>query len=418
MRTALPAELALEPISRHPLRLSDASVEAILRTPLATRQPCTCRPTASLIMVTYNHLVFTRACLATLLANTPVELDWELIIVDNASTDATAVLLQAVASHVVRNSSNRGFAPAVNQGLALARGDVLVVLNNDVLVPAGWLPRLMRHLEDPAVGLVGPVTNAAPNEAQIDTSYTTYGEFEHFARDRAQTFSKCASDISMLTMFCLAVRRDTFKRIGPLDERFRVGTFEDDDYSRRALEADYRVICAEDVFVHHFGQASFGDMVPGGGYADLIAENRARFEQKWGITWQPHHHRPGAEYVSLVENIRSLASALLPVDATVLVTSRGDDALLELGARRRGWHFPQSPDGTYAGFYPKDSTAAIAHLEDLRAAGADHLLFPSTSQWWLYHYTGLREHLDRHYRRIVNDHATCSIYQLRGQAAA
>ena len=62
---------------------------------------------------------------------------------------------------LIANGHNRGFAHAVNQGLAAATGDVLVLLNNDALAPPGWLPRLVRHLEDPDIGLVGPVTNRA-----------------------------------------------------------------------------------------------------------------------------------------------------------------------------------------------------------------------------------------------------------------
>ena len=67
-------------------------------------------------------------------------------------------------------------------------------------------------------------------------------------------------------MFCLAMRRDAFERIGPLDQRFEIGMLEDDDYSLRAREAGYRVVCAEDTLVHHFGETSFGKLVAAGDY--------------------------------------------------------------------------------------------------------------------------------------------------------
>jgi GT2 family glycosyltransferase len=370
-------------------------------------------------MVTYNHAVFTRGCMISLLANTPIWPEYEIIVIDNASSDGTVESLESLAKQqprirLIQNTSNRGFAPAVNQGLHVARGDVLVVLNNDTLVPPGWLTGLTRHLADPRVGLVGPVTNSAPNEAQVEATYRTYGGFEAFAENRARTCAGVRSAIPMLTMFCVAMRRGTFHSLGSLDERFAVGTFEDDDYSCRAHQADYAVMCAEDVFVHHFGQASFGELVSGGAYAAVLAANRDRFNKKWGITWEPHHRRPNSAYQSLVERIRSVVDASVPGDATVLVSSKGDDALLDLGAHRRGWHFPQLTDGTYAGYYPADSAAAIAHLEQLRAAGADHLLLPSTSLWWLAHYTGLRDHLDEHYARVIDDPETCCVYELRG----
>jgi GT2 family glycosyltransferase len=417
MVAPFPADLCLAPVRRSPLRLPDATLQTIFETPLPDPGLKGGRPRSSVVIVTFNQLPFTRLCLGTMLANTPTEPNYEVIIVDNASTDGTVEFLEALASQqprvrLVRNDSNRGFAPAVNQGFSLARGDVLVVLNNDTLLAPDWLENLRGHLADPRVGLVGPVTNSAPNEAQIDAPYQTYGGFERFARARAQTLAGKHSLISTLTMFCVAMRRDTYQRLGPLDERFMVGTFEDDDYSRRAREAGYDLVCAEDVFVHHFGQASFGELVPGGGYAALLTANRRRFEEKWGISWEPHRRRPSADYLALVRRIRSIVDARLPSPTTVLVTSKGDDALLELGAARQGWHFPRLADGTYAGYYPADSSAAIIYLEQARAAGAEYLLFPAVSLWWLDHYAGLRSYLDRRYNRVVADAETCWIYAL------
>jgi hypothetical protein len=80
----------------------------------------------------------------------------------------------------------------------------------------------------------------------------------------------------------------------------------------------------------------------------------------------------------------------------VLVISKGDDQLLKF-AGRRGWHFPQEDDGTYAGWYPPDSAACIAELERLRARGADFLVIPETARWWLRHYAGFANHLERNY---------------------
>jgi GT2 family glycosyltransferase len=422
-RAPFPADLCLAPISRHPLRLADATVRTILRTDLPALEGRPGPPRISIIIVTFNQVAFTKLCLATILANSPSEPDYEVIIIDNASTDGTAGFLQSAAEQqgrirLVRNRSNRGFAPAVNQGLSLARGDALVVLNNDTLVPPGWLGGLLSHLANPRVGLVGPVTNSAPNEAQIESPYQTYGGFEEFSRTRVRRFAGVRSAIPVLTMFCMAMRRETYQQLGPLDERFGLGTFEDDDYSRRAHLAEYEVACAQDVFVHHFGQASFGALVPGGAYAALLRSNRRRFEEKWDLTWEPHRRQPSAGYLSLVERIRSVVDDRLPSDSTVLVTSKGDDALLNLGTARRGWHFPRLADGTYAGYYPADSAEAITQLEHQRAAGAEYVLFPAISLWWLDHYSGLRSHLEAHYARVVGDRETCWIYALEGSRRA
>ena len=73
---------------------------------------------------------------------------------------------------------------------------------------------------------------------------------------------------------------------------------------------------------------------------------------------------------------------------------QGDPALLKLGRRRRGLHFPQTNDGVYAGYHPRDAAAAVRHLEELRRKGAEYLVLPATAFWWLEHYVGLNRHLD------------------------
>ncbi|MGH9847582.1 MAG: glycosyltransferase family 2 protein, partial [Blastocatellia bacterium] len=96
------------------------------------------------------------------------------------------------------------------------------------------------------------------------------------------------ADIPVLAMYCVAMRRAVFDRIGPLDEQFGIGMFEDDDYSMRVRRAGLRVVCAADVFVHHFGQASFGKLIESGAYHDLFEQNRHKFEVKWRESWRPH----------------------------------------------------------------------------------------------------------------------------------
>lgn len=129
----------------------------------------------------------------------------------------------------------------------------------------------------------------------------------------------------------------------------------------------------------------------------------------------PHAPAPAADatvddYGELVRRIRALASATLPAGARVLVVSRGDDALLAPGLTAS--HFPQGADGGYAGHYPADSEAAIAHLEACRAAGAEFLLLPATGFWWLDYYGGLLQHLMER-GRVLHHDGHCVIFDLR-----
>jgi hypothetical protein len=116
-------------------------------------------------------------------------------------------------------------------------------------------------------------------------------------------------------------------------------------------------------------------------------------------------------YRRLIRRIRETVHTALPPGATVVVVSKGDEELLELGEGRRGWHFPQNEEGVYAGYYPAGDYEAIAHLEELRDRGAGFLLFPQTALWWLEKYEGFGRHLDSCYRRVWEDEA-CIIYGL------
>jgi GT2 family glycosyltransferase len=119
-------------------------------------------------------------------------------------------------------------------------------------------------------------------------------------------------------------------------------------------------------------------------------------------------------YRSLVERVRKAVEETVPGDAGVLVVSRGDRALVALGARPAG-HFPQDPEGRYVGHHPRDSEEAIAELERLREAGADYLVLPSTAYWWLDHYRGFADHLHDHYPAADRD--ACTIFELVEGAA-
>ncbi len=252
-------------------------------------------PRASIIVATYNKLPYTRLCIESLYRNTE-QPSFELIVVDNGSEDNTTTYLKGLVEflpnlRVILNSRNEGFARANNQGILKARGEYVVLLNNDTIVTRSWLSRLIQYLEqDPKIGMVGPVTNSGGNEQMILAQYSSLEELETFAERRAATYQGHSIEIEMLTMFCIVMRRPLIDQIGLLDEQFELGMFEDDDYAHRVRLQGYKLVCVEDVFVHHFGSATMGGFGERA-YLEIFERNRRRFEQKWGVRWRPQRLR-------------------------------------------------------------------------------------------------------------------------------
>lgn len=125
-----------------------------------------------------------------------------------------------------------------------------------------------------------------------------------------------------------------------------------------------------------------------------------------------HDAAPAIAGDSQPEMIRRVVGEMLPATATILVVSKGDDALLQLGGRN-AWHFPRSDDGGYTGYHPSSADEAIGHLERWRGEGAQFLLFPPTSFWWLDHYRPFTRYLEQRYTCIRRD-GTSIIFSLAG----
>lgn len=266
----------------------DHRVEALFRV-VATLP----EPRASVIVVTYNNLELTKICLRSLEQLT--ECGWvEIIVVDNASNDGTVEFLKkwetaAPNRKALLNNINCGFAAANNQGLAISCSEYLIMLNNDTEVTSGWLRTLVNHLaSDKTIGMIGPVTNNIGNEACIKIRYHNSQEMRHEARKYTLRHMGEKFPIGTLAFFCVVLPRSVYETVGPLDEEFGLGFYEDDDYCRRVEMAGLRLVCAEDVFIHHELSASFKKL--GKGRQELLIKNRKLYEAKWG-PWIPHRHR-------------------------------------------------------------------------------------------------------------------------------
>ncbi|MBW4437907.1 MAG: polysaccharide pyruvyl transferase CsaB [Pleurocapsa minor GSE-CHR-MK-17-07R] len=252
---------------------------------------------ASIVVVTFKNAEYTRLTIESILEKTTYP-NYEIVVVDNGLEKTVIDLLaqlqktQASKVKIVYNGRNLGFARANNIGIQFAEdSEYIVLLNDDVIVTQGWLSKLIRHLRDTGIGMVGPVTNSCGNEARIEVPYHNLNEIDDFAKRYTQAHQGDTFEIPMLAMYCVAMRKTVVDEIGDLDERFGIGMFEDDDYAQRLKQAGYKIICTRDVFVHHFGRASFsklGDV----NYFKIFEQNRRKYEQKWGIQWRYEQWTP------------------------------------------------------------------------------------------------------------------------------
>lgn len=251
-------------------------------------------PLVSVIVVTYNNLEFTRACLHSINKHSDY-VNLEIIVVDNASADDSCEFLKqwqdsGINRKLILNDTNRGFAAANNQGLVVANGEYLVMLNNDTYVTPGWIKTLYHHLKyDNSIGLIGPVTNNIGNEAKIDISYKDMDEMLNLSKRYIYEHLGKVFKINTAAFFCVMMPRNVYELVGQLDEAFGLGFFEDDDYCRRIEQAGLKIVCAEDVFIHHQLSASFLKL-DREVRRSLFNENKKIYEQKWG-QWTPHKSR-------------------------------------------------------------------------------------------------------------------------------
>lgn len=221
-------------------------------------------PLLSLVVLGFRNFdVTTRACLDSLVPwlDDP---EVEVLVVDNGSPDDSAArTAQWCTEHprakCLLSDSNRGFAGGMNWGAAQARGQWLLLVNNDTVFPARTLDALKRVIrEAPSdVAMLGPVTNAAGNGQRLWKPDADHAEWlrigawlnEHPTHQLMPTY-RC-------DFFCIAIRRDVWEQLGGLDTAFGLGYYEDFDFSLRLRKAGWRQMITEDAFILHAGSATF-----------------------------------------------------------------------------------------------------------------------------------------------------------------
>lgn len=248
----------------------------------------------SIVMLSWNAPQFTKMALESIRAHTSGE--YEVIIVDNGSGAETVEWLRTLEEpvRVIYNAKNRGFAGGNNQALAAARGEYVVLLNNDVIVTDGWLDGLLGAFERiPGLGVSAPRSNKiAGDQIVTDASYADIPQMHEYAAVRRARYRDQGYVTDRAIGLCLCIDRRTIDEIGGIDERFGVGNFEDDDFCLRVRAAGYQIFVCDDVFVHHFGSQTFA-----ANKVDWTATMRTNW-QAFAAKWQLPPNQENGGYAS------------------------------------------------------------------------------------------------------------------------
>ena len=236
----------------------------------------------SIVIPVFNCVALTQACLKSLEETIGTRSDFEVIIVDNASTDGTAEWLSTLPApryRIIRNERNLGYAAANNAAARVADGRLLLLLNNDTVLLPAWLEPMLRvlaHVEK--AGLVGNVQREAET-GLIDHAgilFTVEGAPRHFGMDLVSPPPQEYRRFPAVTGACWLLPRAVFIGLRGFSEDY-LNSYEDVDFCLRLRQEGLYCYVANRSVIYHHVSAS-----PGRRQADVA--NFAKFGERWGAT--------------------------------------------------------------------------------------------------------------------------------------
>jgi GT2 family glycosyltransferase/SAM-dependent methyltransferase len=246
--------------------------------------PASAHPKVSLIIPLYARADLTRACLESIRLHT-THVDYEVVVVDDdADADTKRLLTGMGGATIIRNETNHGYIRSMNRGARAARGDWLVLFNNDTEVTEGWLRAMLECAESgDDVGVVTPkfvypdgTLNEAGGIIWRDGTGANYGRGDrpdlfHYEYRRETDYGSAAA---------LLVRADLWRDVGGFDERYLPMYYEDVDLCFQARERGLRVLFEPAAVVVHVEGATAGNDVESG-HKRHQEENRPKFVARW-----------------------------------------------------------------------------------------------------------------------------------------
>jgi O-antigen biosynthesis protein len=280
-------------------------------------------PVVSIVIPVYNKWRYTANCLKSVLENTTGE--YEVIVVDDASSDETARVLSRVQNlRLIGNERNAGFIESCNRGAAESKAEYVLFLNNDTMVTKGWLESMLALALRQDVGAVGSKLVYPDGKLQEagsiiwnDGSALGYGRGD----DPTKPEYEFVREVDYCSGASLLVKRQLFEKIGGLDTRFKPAYYEDADLCFSVRQKGYKVMYQPRSVVVHFEGVTSGTDINSGAKANQEL-NRPRFAAKWERALESEHRRPTEDNVLFAREATSRKRALV-IDDRIPTPSQG-----------------------------------------------------------------------------------------------
>ncbi len=346
--------------------------------------PTSNTPLVTILIPCYEQALHTYTCLKSIAEHASESISFEVIIADDCSPTPLEQSLAGVTGvRFIRHDTNLRFLRNVNTAAKHARGQYLLLLNNDTMVTAGWLDALLdTYQKFDRVGAVGAkliypdgVLQEAGGIVWQDGSAWNYGRND----DAGKPEYNYVREVDYCSAACLILETKLWNELGGFDDQFAPAYCEDSDLCQAIANKGLRVLYQPHSTIVHFEGVSHGTDTASGLKAYQV-ENQAKLKAKWQHRWQMHRSNGMAPEL---ERDRNVTKRLLYIDATMLRPDQDSGSvrsarILKL-ARKMNWRVT---------FVPDNLEFDEPYTKDLQAHGIETLYWPQCA--------GVQNFLDAH----------------------
>ena len=238
------------------------------------------KPLVSIVIPVYNQYVLTHACVYSILKRTPSSIPYEVVILDDCSTDETQRIKEHIKNiKVCRNQENKGFLRNCNAYISKVQGKYVFLLNNDTEVAEGWLEPAIKALKERGVGvLTSCVLNQDGTIQGAGLSIKPGGNhFVNYYGLSPKYLKNKVMDVHTVYGCAMCFKKSLWIKLNGFDELYALAYYEEMDFSMRVhYQLKKRVICVANSKVFHYGSMSYSKK----GF-ELAKVNKEKFVNRW-----------------------------------------------------------------------------------------------------------------------------------------